>query len=300
MSAREINVVVVGGSWAGVKAIRTLLNLVQSDYPNLRVTLVERRAHYFHITGAIRGMVDPSYAQRMCIPYDRMFSTAGIPNASHTFIQGTLAQAHGRFIDLESGQRIFFDYLILSTGSQYHSLPVVQSTHYHEAQELFASMRASIQRAKRILVVGGGAVGVGLCGEIADHYPDKTLTIGHNRKHLLNGDLADSFASSAEKKLTRMGVRLMLGETVMPSPNSPRNFVTPDALQVFTTKSGKTIECDLAIWTTGGRPETCYMSTLAPSNWERPLVDAVRNRIHVRPTLQLDDDLYPHIFAIGD
>ncbi|KAJ1931605.1 hypothetical protein EC988_009733, partial [Linderina pennispora] len=245
MSAREINVVVVGGSWAGVKAIRTLLNLVQSDYPNLRITLVERRAHYFHITGAIRGMVDPSYAQRMCIPYDRMFSTAGIPNANHTFIQGTLAQVHSRFIDLESGQRIFFDYLILSTGSQYHSLPVVQSTHYHEAQELFASMRASIQRAKRILVVGGGAVGVGLCGEIADHYPDKKLTIGHNRKHLLNGDLADSFASSAETKLTRMGVRLMLGETVMPSPNSPRSFMTPDTLEVFTTKSGKTIECDL-------------------------------------------------------
>ncbi|KAJ1931058.1 hypothetical protein EC988_009916, partial [Linderina pennispora] len=69
---------------------------------------------------------------------------------------------------------------------------------------------------------------------------------------------------------------------------------------VFTTKSGKTIECDLVIWTTGRRPETCYMSTLVPSNWERPLVDAVRSRIHVRPTLQLDDDLYPHIFAIGD
>ncbi|KAJ1952966.1 hypothetical protein GGI12_006117, partial [Dipsacomyces acuminosporus] len=103
--------------------------------------------------------------------------------------------------------------------------------------------------------------------------------------------------------LRKLGVQLILGETVL--PNISQDYHSQEqyerkGLQVYTTKAGNTIVCDLAIWTIGARPETGYMCTLAPSLWERPLVDPMTGQIQVLPTLQLNDPLYPHIFAIGD
>ncbi|KAI8318965.1 FAD/NAD(P)-binding domain-containing protein [Martensiomyces pterosporus] len=302
MSEREINIVVVGGSWAGVKAVRQLLEIHHFDYPNMRITLVEQRSHYFHKSGIIRGMVDQRYAERLFIPYNRVFSDGGIINPNHKFVCGRVEQVHNTFIDLEGGRRVFFDYLILATGAQYQSLPIVQANSIEESRMLFTSMRESIEKASRILFVGGGAVGVGMCGEIAENYPRKKLMLAHARNHLLNGDLGDGVSTDTEKRLKKMGVQLILGEIVLPSI-SPSNEQYSDRRpgpQVFTTKTGHTIECDLAIWTTGARPETGYMSTLAPSIWERPLVDPMTGRIQVTSTLQLDDRLYPHIFAVGD
>ncbi|KAJ1952475.1 hypothetical protein GGI12_006235, partial [Dipsacomyces acuminosporus] len=195
MSDREINVIVVGGSWAGIRAIKSLLHINHTTCPNLNITLVEQRTQYFHKSGIVRGMVDDDYAENLFIPYKRLFSDSEILTSNHRLVCGRLSQVHNNFVELEGGRRLFFDYLILATGAQYQSLPVAQASSIEESRMLFSSMRDAIQRANRILFVGGGAVGVGMCGEVAEKFPNKTIMIAHARRHLLNEDLSGNFST---------------------------------------------------------------------------------------------------------
>ncbi|KAJ2705029.1 hypothetical protein FB645_002815 [Coemansia sp. IMI 203386] len=412
MSSREIHVVVVGGSWAGVTAVHDLMQLSHLTYPRLHITLVEQRTHYFHKTGIIRGLADKKYAEQMFIPYNRVFSHSGMSNPNHRFVCARLRHVHENFIEVEGGGRLFFDYLILATGTEYKSLPVTSSTTAEECYTQYQAMRLAMEAANRILFVGGGAVGVGLCGEIAEMYPKKTITLVHAREKLLNQDISDSFATTTEIRLQKMGVNVVLGESVVPPDfgadviystgappgayaNSDRKNTLGDAASIapsvatsvvphsamvspssaysagvspttavndsiphnnsiamsvagngtvneekmrgmyhhfapsaapsivssvsssdpqshkyrfqwvvqpqeVVTQTGRHIECDLTVWTTGSRPQTGFMKTLMPSSEKRPLVDRASGSILVRPTLQLADPKYPHIFAVGD
>ncbi|KAJ2404399.1 hypothetical protein GGI10_005546, partial [Coemansia sp. RSA 2530] len=59
MSAREIHVIVVGVSVAGIKVAKTLATFGKTGgYPNLRITLVDRNAYHYHALGAPRSIVD--------------------------------------------------------------------------------------------------------------------------------------------------------------------------------------------------------------------------------------------------
>ncbi|KAJ2315605.1 hypothetical protein H4R23_000176 [Coemansia sp. Cherry 401B] len=309
MAAREIHVVIVGGSWAGVTAAHELMHLAQISYPRLMITLVEQRTHYFHKTGMIRGLVDNRYAEQMFIPYARVFNGS----ANHRFVCARLRHVHENFIEVDGGGRLFYDYLILATGTEYASLPVTQSSTAEECKLLYNVMKEAIELASSILFVGGGAVGIGLCGEIAEMYPQKSITLVHARDKLLNDDLSNNFAHTTEARLRKMGVNLVLGETVVaqaPSVYSSMSSLNSNARaalfqqhrawqvrpQEMTTKSGRRIVCDLAIWTTGSRPNTDYLKTLPGGD----LVDSDTGRILVRASLQLADMRYPHIFAIGD
>ena len=43
-----------------------------------------------------------------------------------------------------------------------------------------------VAKSNRIVVIGGGAVGVELVGEIASGYPNKNVTLMHNREQILD------------------------------------------------------------------------------------------------------------------
>ncbi|KAJ1663943.1 hypothetical protein IW140_003796 [Coemansia sp. RSA 1813] len=317
MAHREIHVVVVGGSWAGITAVHELMELSHLTYPRLLITLVEQRTHYFHKTGMIRGLVDKRYADQMFIPYTRLFLDGGISNPNHRFVCARLKKVYEAHVEVEGGGRLYYDYLVLATGTEYSSLPVTQSSSAEECRLMYQTMRDAIEMADRILFIGAGAVGIGMCGEIAEMFPRKRLTIAHARSKLLNPDLSDGFAKEAERKLRQMGVELRIGEAVIPvepSVHSNNSSSTSSNIihyqhqqkqwvvrpQVFSTTLGEKIECDLAIWTTGSRPNTEYLATLPATDPSRPHVEPETGRISVRATLQLADPKFPNIFAVGD
>ncbi|KAJ1816967.1 hypothetical protein H4S02_008176 [Coemansia sp. RSA 2611] len=308
MANREIHVLVVGGSWAGVTAVNELLGLSHVAYSRLHVTLVEQRTHYFHRTGVIRGLVDQKYADKMFIPYQRLFMDGNKPSPHHRLVCAKLTHIYEHSIEVEGGERIFYDYLIIATGAAYTSLPVTQSIDEKECREKYQKMRNAIEAARSILFVGGGAVGVGMCCEIAEMHPKKLLMLAHARDRLLNEDLSDNFSNTAEVHMKKMGIDLILGETVLSASihddDDDHSTLTHDEWvvkpQIVHTKSGRRIPCDLVIWTTGARPITDFMNSLLPSNEKHPLVDVNSGQINVRPTLQLADLRYPYIFAVGD
>lgn len=64
----------------------------------------------------------------------------------------------------------------------------------------------------KIGVVGGGAVGVEIAGDIMEDYKDKAdVYLIHPRENLVNDEVNESFQSTIKAKLTSLGVNMVLG-----------------------------------------------------------------------------------------
>ena len=52
-----------------------------------------------------------------------------------------------------------------------------------------------------MVIIGGGAVGVELVGEIAETFPDKHVTLVHSGDHLVTKEFGEKFVSQIESAI---------------------------------------------------------------------------------------------------
>jgi NADH dehydrogenase FAD-containing subunit len=61
-------------------------------------------------------------------------------------------------------------------------------------------------------VIGGGAAGVELSGDIKEDYKDKHVILIHPREILVNDKVNESFQATVKDRLKFLGVETVLGE----------------------------------------------------------------------------------------
>ena len=69
-------------------------------------------------------------------------------------------------------------------------------------------------KSNRIVVIGGGAVGVELVGELASDYPNKKVTLMHNRDQIVDERLSQKLLKKIQDGLKALKVETILGERV--------------------------------------------------------------------------------------
>ena len=147
-----------------------------------------------------------------------------------------------------------------------------------------------VQRAQRITVIGGGAVGVQTATDIKELYPDKQVILVHSRQHLMNkfdSRLHDIIA----ERMKELDVQLVLGSRVkLPTEGYPTDV---GAFQVE-LQDGRKIESDLAIVATGQTPQSALVQDFLPES-----IDA-SGFIKTRKTLQIDAAGAENVFVVGD
>lgn len=157
-----------------------------------------------------------------------------------------------------------------------------------EAISRMKAYRERVANAKNILIVGGGAVGLEMAGEIAEACPPssgKKITLIHNQPKVLNDAYTDKLRIPLQKQAEEMGVNFILGDSI-----EGEQFM--DSPQTLTTKKGKKLEdVDLVIRSTGGKVNTGVLEHLVPT-----LIS--RNGVKVEPTFLVPG--YKNIFVIGD
>ncbi|MDB5874806.1 MAG: hypothetical protein JWQ07_4248 [Ramlibacter sp.] len=203
-------VIVVGGGYAGTALSRALDGTAD-------VQLIEARDRFVHNVAAIRGVVDPSLLDRFMIPYDRLLQRGRVR-------QDTVMSASPEGVTLVGGERIESDIVVVATGSRYASpfKPRGDSTAAF-ADELRA-VASQLESMNRIAVVGGGAVGVELAGEISTAYPGKAVTLVSGTVALMPGYSAQ-LAETLAAQLRGKGVSLHLGTRVGTLEFSDRPFI---------------------------------------------------------------------------
>lgn len=302
------NVVVIGGSFTGLHLATRLGHTLPTGY---RVILIEKNSHFNFSFNFPRYSVLCGHEARAFIPYDA--AGADCPPGIFNITRGVVSSVEKDFVQLDTGERISYSYLAIASGS-FQPLPakVVSSSKEGGCKEL-QSVQENIKAAQTIAVIGGGAVGVEIATDIKSYYPQKQVTIVHSRRQLLP-NFGLRLHDYVTKAVSKMGINLQLGER----PSLP--FQKRGSQGLFTdstlhsSKQGKQhfdlIVCHLRsiasstqtsplttskIPCTGQRANSDFLKDLSPNS-----ISATNKTILVKPTLQLQDPKFPHIFALGD
>ncbi|MFF3331135.1 NAD(P)/FAD-dependent oxidoreductase [Streptomyces sp. NPDC002888] len=269
--AENIDVVVIGGGYAGVMAANRLTQRddVTVTLINPRPTFVNRVRLHQVVGGSHDAVVDY-----------REILAEGIRLAVDTV---TRIDAAERSVALATGDTVGYDYLIyaVGSGSADPSVPGAAEFAYpiatlEEAQRLRPVLDAAPSTAP-LTVVGGGATGIETAAELAEEGRTVTLVCGE----VLGAYLHPRGRRSVAKRLAELGV------TVLEGPDAKVTAVTRDGVRLG---DGREMPSEVTIWTAGfSVPDLAGRSGLSTDALGRLLTDE---------TLTSVDD--GHIVAAGD
>lgn len=266
------NIVIIGGGFAGVRCALEL-----SKHSQFTVTLVDQK-DYFEVTFAqLAGLVQPLEIGTK----SRFLYSSFLPCS---FIKKKVKTVSKSMIIFEDDRYISFSTLIIASGSSYKSFPVakpVDQLSLQDRNSFFFRENERLINAKKIVVIGGGPVGVELAGEIASQYPDKSTTLIHSSGRILDF-LKPKASSLAEGQLKSLGVKIILNEKI--------DFL--NERQYKSIASSKIYEADIFYNCIGSRVNTDFMSKKYGDSLNDRGFLIVDNFFKVKDT----DDIY----AIGD
>jgi apoptosis-inducing factor 2 len=91
-------------------------------------------------------------------PYDKMFK----PGKAGKVVIGSVQKLEDGAVTLNGGQRINYDWLVLATGTSWEG-PLALPPDLPEALKWLSEWRTKFASAKKVVIVGGGSVGIGGC-----------------------------------------------------------------------------------------------------------------------------------------
>ena len=207
------NIVVVGASFAGYNAAKTLVNCIPSGY---RVIVIERNSHFQFTWVLPRFSVVEGHDVKAFIPYGPYLRA---PSGSYSWIQDTVEEispheegsGQGQ-VRLSSGESIDYEYLLLATGSTAALPSRVGCVDKEDGMRALRVQQEKIAVSRDIVVIGGGPAGVEIAADAKDRYPDKNVTLIHSRQTLLNDGFGMKIHEALSKALSDLGVELVMGE----------------------------------------------------------------------------------------
>ncbi|MAM25749.1 MAG: N-acyl homoserine lactone synthase [Rhodobacteraceae bacterium] len=265
-------IAIVGGGYIGADLAKSLDDTAE-------VTLIEPRSHFVHAPAMIRAVVDPSLTDQALIPYDRLLTKGRVLHSRADSID-----ANG--VTLDDGQRVEADYIVVATGSS-------NATPFKPVRDDIEGLREANRRihdklkaTRTIGIVGAGAVGTELAGEIAHAMPDKKITLISDTDRLFP-TMPEKLGTALADKLRDAGVTLILGKRA----ENLQNMTEPYAGSLKLS-DGSEHEFDLIFPVLGSRARSELidgMPDTQKSNANRVKVDA-----WLRPSS------LPNVFAAGD
>ncbi|KAF7320840.1 Pyr-redox-2 domain-containing protein [Mycena chlorophos] len=265
-------VVVLGASYAGIHLAERLAETLPSGW---RVVLVEKSDKFVWQWLMPRFAAAPGLDRwAPFIPYTGVGKGRTVAPGSIELLCGEATEVSDMTVTV-GGKTIPWDMLVFATGCT-QSGPGAMTN----VQDM-ASFQATVAKARRVAVVGGGAVGVELVADIKSFFPDKELVrIYHSRDRLLPM-FGPRLAQHAEAVLKNMGVEVVLGQR-------------PEKVgkHILRTAAGNE-EFDLIIPCVGQRPNSGFLANIASKD-----ISATSGHILVQPTLQTPSN--ERIFAVGD
>jgi NADPH-dependent 2,4-dienoyl-CoA reductase/sulfur reductase-like enzyme len=229
------NVVVVGGSFAGALLAKRLAESLPTGY---KVILIEKNSHFNYTFNFPRYSVIRDREAQAFIPYGGLMKN--VPDGIFEQIRDLVTGITEGEVQLVSGSSIPFAFLAIATGVTQTPPAKLLASEKIEACAELRILQAKIREAKKIAIVGAGAVGVQMAGDIKSFYPEKAVVLIHSRQQLL-----PSFGSRLHEyvmeKLNGIGVDIRLGERpLLPS--------TPDWEAVeLTFRDGTSEHFDLVV-----------------------------------------------------
>lgn len=271
-SHMKTRIILVGGGYVGIQLAKALDTKAQ-------VTLIEPRSHFVHAPAMIRSVVDPQVLDQGLIPYDDLLRNGQVLRALAKSIS-----AAG--VTLEDGTEVLGDYIVVATGSD-NAMPFKPASDSIQAFRAdSARIHTMLKAAQSVAIVGAGAVGTELAGEIAHFMPDKKVTLVCSEPSLFPA-MPSRFGTALQGKLNDAGVTTIFGARAenLESMTEPYE----GELQL---SNGERIAADLIFPVIGFRAASSLFETLPG------LCKSDANRVKTDAWLRPSD--LPNVFAAGD
>eukprot|EP01119_Soliformovum_irregulare_P018296 TRINITY_DN5586_c0_g1_i3.p1 TRINITY_DN5586_c0_g1~~TRINITY_DN5586_c0_g1_i3.p1 ORF type:complete len:319 (-),score=95.22 TRINITY_DN5586_c0_g1_i3:360-1316(-) len=232
--------VIVGGGYAGT----FIATQLEHDF---EVTLLDMKEFFEFTPSRLRTISEPDHAHKVHLAFSRLFkSVKVIIDNVQEITQDSVITAT---------RSIPFDYLVICTGSRVSDPAFVpKSVPSHTSTKMISAKNVNLQEhhalvdmATKILIIGGGIVGVEMAGEIIDAFTKKEITIVHAPAHLLQRS-PDRVSQYAQRFLEAHNAKVFLGEKVVRYED-----------RTFTTDKGSKIDADLAIFCSGNVPNSEFL-----------------------------------------
>lgn len=291
------SILIVGGGFGGVVAAVRL----RKELPDAKIRLLSDK-NYLQYYAALYRLVTGRSPMEVCLPLSKV-----LPKDIEVIID------RAQNIDLQtrsvlgaSGSRYRADILIFAVGSHasYFGIPGIEEhsfsirtvcdairlkAHLHEVFQSAVSSQAKDQSSKsRIVIVGGGATGVELAGELAGYA--RSLAIKHGvppsfvsidlieAQDRLLANLSEEVSTSVLSRLRSLGVNVYLHRSV--EKESIDELILSDM----------SIKTSTVVWTAGLQGNALFASSDVPKD--------KRGRILVDNSLQVQG--LQDIYVIGD
>ncbi|MGF6701216.1 NADH dehydrogenase FAD-containing subunit [Paraburkholderia sp. MM5496-R1] len=273
-------IAIYGGGIGGALLARRL----SKDF---NVTLIDP-LDYFEVPMSVpRSLVDPEFAEPAMIPF-----AVALPNVTRVRARLVEWTANGGRIADADGLRslVRADVSVLATGSRFSSsLMRSEGETMDERKAFYRRFHARLLAADRILIVGGGPIGIEVAGEISEAFPQKRVTVIEAGARILGGTSL-RLSEHARGVLAARGVTIVTDERLADGA-APLHETFAPAGEALTNR-GRSIRYDLLISCIGGRPNTDFMRSQFGH-----LLDSM-GRIRVDGHLRVADE--DRVFALGD
>lgn len=230
---KPIEVLIVGGCYAGLAAATNLLDLCEgrpSRFANtehlqkkisVKITIVDERDGFYHLIGSPLALANQTYADKAWVKFS---DVPGLQHPSLQYVQGSVVD-----VDMKSKTACVrpysqqhkvtyaYDYLVAASGLRRVWPVVPQSLTKQEYLSEASSHIEKVRSAKDgVVVIGGGAVGIEMAAELKSVEPDLKVTLVHSRDHLLSAEpLPEDFKDATLTVLRDSGVDVVLNKRVI-------------------------------------------------------------------------------------
>jgi len=312
------NVVVLGASYGGASAARTLAENIPENW---RVIVIDRNSHANHLYVIPRFTVVSGHEHKAFIPYTQLF---GPCPTSNLVLQATVTSLSAHSVTLDRAfpqfgltNEISFEYCVYALGSllpapidawgeteegREENVDILgeERTDVDEVSEKVKGKRKKegskrdgiewlkrgqkkIKESQNVLVIGGGALGIQFASDIKDLYPEKHVTLLHSRAQLLPR-FSPLMHNEIARGLEDIGVELLLSTRLDLSSLSEHRKQSrlPNGNtshpRTVRTTDGRTLSADLVLLCTGQTPNTGLLKMFAPETIEESTGYAKVNR----------------------
>jgi NADPH-dependent 2,4-dienoyl-CoA reductase/sulfur reductase-like enzyme len=189
-----------------------------------------------------------------------------------------------KHVVLAGGRRLAYDALVIATGAVVRELPLlpigIAGVHYLRNVSDAEALRAAFQTCRRLLVVGGGLIGLEAAASAAEL--GITVTVLEVAPRILARVCYAEIGALVHAVHRQRGVDIRL-DTILESAER-----TADGQIVVTTRDGQTLTADTVVVGTGARPDDALAAAAGLETQDGIVVDEY---------CRTSD---PAIFAAGD
>jgi len=273
---KKYDVVVIGGGPAGVTCVISARN----TYPDKSIALVRKEKIAMIPCGIPYIMRSLQSVDQNVLPDDL------VKNSGADLIIDEVTGRGGKVLKLGSGEEIAYEKLVLAVGSS----PVLPPIPGLEKEGVFvvrkdrdylASMKEYAEKSKRVLIIGGGYIGVEMADELIK--AGKSVILVEMMDRLLPATMDREFGKKAEEILAASGVKVMTGQRV-------EAILGESSVRGAALAGGEKIDADMILVSVGAKPNLRLANAFG-------LAAHPKHGIWVNEYLRtMDKD----IFAIGD